>query len=104
MIFVNDGSRDGTARLLAEAAANYPWLKVVEFARNFGHQLAITAGADLVRGDVVVVMDADLQDPPEVVLELIERYRQGYDVVYARRAERQGESWFKRDGRWFRTG
>lgn len=96
VIFVNDGSRDGTARLLAEAAAHYPWLKVVEFARNFGHQLAITAGADLARGDVVVVMDADLQDPPEVVLELIERYRQGYDVVYARRAERQGESWFKR--------
>lgn len=96
VIFVNDGSRDETGPLLASAALTYDWLKVIEFSRNFGHQLAITAGADLARGDVVVVMDADLQDPPELVLELIDKYRQGYDIVYAQRIERQGESRFKR--------
>jgi dolichol-phosphate mannosyltransferase len=70
-------------------------VKVVSFARNFGHQVAITAGADYARGDAVVVMDADLQDPPEAIPELLARWREGYEVVYAVRSERKGETWFK---------
>jgi dolichol-phosphate mannosyltransferase len=68
----------------------------VIFARNFGHQIAVTAGLDYSRGDAVVIIDADLQDPPEVILDLIEKWREGYEVVYAVRAEREGESWFKK--------
>ncbi|HWA98848.1 MAG TPA: glycosyltransferase family 2 protein, partial [Pirellulales bacterium] len=95
-IFVNDGSRDRSGVLLAQAAEHDPRCKVVEFSRNFGHQIAITAGTDLAAGDAVVVMDSDLQDPPELVLEMIERYRAGYDVVYAQRSARHGETWLKR--------
>jgi glycosyltransferase involved in cell wall biosynthesis len=96
VIFVNDGSRDGSRAILAEAAKQYAWLRVVDFSRNFGQQLAITAGLDLAQGDAVVVMDADLQDPPEVVLQMVEQYRAGYDVVYAQRLERHGETWLKK--------
>ncbi|HEX4131590.1 MAG TPA: glycosyltransferase family 2 protein [Pirellulales bacterium] len=96
VIFVNDGSSDRSAVLLAQAAAEEPRFKVLEFSRNFGHQVAITAGIDIAAGDAVVVMDSDLQDPPELVLEMVEKYRAGYDVVYAQRRSRQGESWFKR--------
>ncbi|MFB3777023.1 MAG: glycosyltransferase family 2 protein [Bryobacteraceae bacterium] len=96
VILVNDGSRDGSLPLLLEANRRDPRLKVASLSRNFGHQTAITAGADLAAGDAVIIIDADLQDPPEVVLEMVERWKQGYDVVYGLRAERRGESFFKR--------
>jgi dolichol-phosphate mannosyltransferase len=94
-IFVNDGSRDRTLPLLLDLHERDPRIKVLNFSRNFGHQVAITAGFDYADGDAVIVMDADMQDPPEVVLQLIEKWREGYDVVYAVRTKREGESWFK---------
>jgi dolichol-phosphate mannosyltransferase len=94
-IFVNDGSRDRTLPILLELHARDPRIKVINFSRNFGHQVAITAGFDYADGDAVIVMDADMQDPPEVVLRLIEKWREGYDVVYAVRTKREGESFFK---------
>jgi dolichol-phosphate mannosyltransferase len=96
VIFVDDGSRDASAALLAELAEREPLYKVISFSRNFGHQIAITAGMDRAEGEAVVVMDADLQDPPEVVSAMLEQWRAGYDVVYAVRDRRLGESWFKR--------
>jgi len=96
IIFVNDGSADQSLRLLAEIAMQDPRVKVVNFSRNFGHQIAITAGLDYSRGQAVIVMDADLQDPPEVLPLLLQKWREGYDVVYAVRTERQGEGVFKR--------
>jgi polyisoprenyl-phosphate glycosyltransferase len=95
VIFVNDGSRDGTQAILHDLCDRDPRIKVINFSRNFGHQVAITAGFDYANGDAVIVMDADMQDPPEVVLRLIEQWRAGYDVVYAVRIKRSGESWFK---------
>ena len=95
VIFVDDGSVDGTARLLRDAAQRDPRLRLVCLSRNFGHQPAISAGIDRAEGDAVVVMDADLQDPPEVVAELVARWQQGFDVVHARRRRRAGESWMK---------
>src|ERR1700748_2528766 len=82
--------------MLKELAATEPRYKVVSFSRNFGHQAAITAGVDKADGEAVVVMDADLQDPPEVVEAMLARWREGYDVVYAVRDKRHGETWFKR--------
>jgi len=96
VIFVNDGSHDRSSELLAEISRSRPNFKVVELSRNFGHQLAITAGTDFAAGDVVVILDADLQDPPEMVLEMIREYQAGYDVVYAQRVARHGETLFKR--------
>jgi dolichol-phosphate mannosyltransferase len=96
VVFVNDGSRDRSLPLLIEANRRDPRFKVASLSRNFGQQTAITAGADLASGDAVVIIDADLQDPPEVVLEMVARWKQGYDVVYGLRAERRGESFFKR--------
>jgi glycosyltransferase involved in cell wall biosynthesis len=81
--------------LLRGLANGEPRYRVLSFARNFGHQTAITAGVDYARGKAVVVMDADLQDPPEVVLAMIEKWREGFDVVYGRRGKREGETWFK---------
>jgi dolichol-phosphate mannosyltransferase len=95
VVFVNDGSLDGSMELLRGIAAGEPRYRVVSFARNFGHQRAITAGVDYARGQAVVVMDADLQDPPEVVLEMVAKWREGFDVVYGRRRKRSGETWFK---------
>jgi len=95
VVFVNDGSRDKSMALLRGIAAAEPRYRVVSFARNFGHQRAITAGVDFARGKAVVVMDADLQDPPEVVLEMVAKWREGFDVVYGRRRKRAGETWFK---------
>ena len=100
IILVDDGSTDATAPMLADWAHQDPRAKVLLFARNFGHQQAITAGMDIAAGDAVVIMDADLQDPPEVVLQMLERYRQGYDVIYAQRISREGESLFKRLTAW----
>ncbi len=95
VLFVNDGSRDRSMELLRAIAAKEPRYRVLSFARNFGHQTAITAGIDYARGQAVVVMDADLQDPPEVVLEMVEKWRAGFDVVYGRRRKREGETFFK---------
>jgi polyisoprenyl-phosphate glycosyltransferase len=95
-ILVDDGSRDRTYELMLEAARADPRIRLVRLSRNFGHQLALTAGVDLAAGDAVIALDADLQDPPEVILELAERWREGYDVVYAVRDVREGETRFKR--------
>ena len=96
VIFVNDGSRDSSPRLLQELRARDDRVKFMSFSRNFGHQVAITAGLDYSSGEAVIVMDADLQDPPEVIPRLIEKWREGYDVVSAVREKREGESLFKR--------
>jgi polyisoprenyl-phosphate glycosyltransferase len=96
VIFIDDGSRDRTRSLLAEVAELDSRVKVLGFSRNFGHQAAITAGLDFAGGDAVVVMDSDLQDPPELLLEMVELYKQGFDVVSAQRVAREGESLFKR--------
>jgi polyisoprenyl-phosphate glycosyltransferase len=95
LILVDDGSVDASAEIMRELAASDPRVRAIFLARNFGHQMAITAGLDHAGGDAVVMMDADLQDPPEVILEMLERWRGGADVVYAVRAQRAGESWFK---------
>jgi len=95
VLFVNDGSKDRSLPLLRELATKDARYKVLSFSRNFGHQSAITAGVDYARGKAVVVMDADLQDPPEVVVEMLARWREGYDVVYGKRRSRAGETWFK---------
>ena len=96
VIFVNDGSTDESATLLQALAVAEPRFKILSFARNFGHQMAITAGLDRAEGDAGVVMDADLQDPPEVVNEMLVRWREGFDVVFAIRSKQHGESWFKK--------
>ncbi|RSM49511.1 glycosyltransferase [Amycolatopsis balhimycina DSM 5908] len=94
-LYVDDGSRDGSLARLTELAERDARVTVIEFSRNFGHQLAVTAGLDLVDADAVIVMDSDLQDPPAVALELLEKWEEGYDVVYAQRRSRQ-DSPFKR--------
>ena len=94
-VVVNDGSRDGTATILSAWAERDGRVKFVDLARNFGHPAALTAGLDHAAGDAVVVMDADLQDPPEIVVPMLERYREGYDVAYAQRTRRHGETPFK---------
>ena len=95
LIFVDDGSRDRTRELLRGYAADDERIRIVGFARNFGHQIAVTAGIDAALGDAVVLIDADLQDPPEVVHEMVAKWREGYDVVYGTRTDRPGESAFK---------
>lgn len=96
LVLVNDGSKDRSYEIIQELEKNDPvHIRPVIFARNFGHQIAVTAGMDYARGDAVVIIDADLQDPPELILEMITRWREGYHVVYAVRTEREGESWFK---------
>jgi len=96
MILVDDGSTDGSTDKIREICLEDKRVRPVIFARNFGHQVAITAGWDYARGDAVVIIDADLQDPPEVILQLAEKWKEGYEVVYAVRAEREGETWFKK--------
>src|SRR5512134_3191161 len=95
LVLVDDGSSDGSTDMVRELAKKDKHVRPVIFARNFGHQVAITAGWDYARGDAIVIIDADLQDPPEVILELIKKWNEGYEVVYAVRAEREGETWFK---------
>jgi len=95
LIFVDDGSSDNTRQLLLNAAAQDHRMRLIFFARNFGHQIAVTAGIDAASGDAVVLIDADLQDPPEVIHEMIMKWREGYDVVYGTRTDRPGESPFK---------
>ena len=100
ILLVNDGSSDGSMEALVEWAQQDRRVKVLSFARNFGHQIAVTAGLDYATGDAVVVMDADLQDPPEVIHEMLFQYCRGYDVVYGRRTSRRGETRFKRFTAW----
>ncbi|HSF81559.1 MAG TPA: glycosyltransferase family 2 protein [Anaerolineales bacterium] len=95
LILVDDGSTDGSGAMLSELAERDNHVRPVIFARNFGHQLAVTAGLDYARGSAVIIMDADLQDPPEVIPEMLEKWKEGYEVVFAIREEREGESWFK---------
>jgi dolichol-phosphate mannosyltransferase len=95
VVMVDDGSRDRTYQLALAANAKDPRFRVIQFSRNFGHQLAITAGMDATSGDAVIIMDADLQDPPHVILEMVEKWREGYEVVYARRERRHGERLLK---------
>ena len=95
VILVDDGSSDRSPELLAEMSRRDPRFRTIHFTRNFGHQMAITAGLDRARGDAVVVMDGDLQDPPEIIPTFLDHFRRGYDVVYAQRVDRQ-ESWWLR--------
>lgn len=95
LVLINDGSRDRSPEIMRELHAADSRVKVINFARNFGHQVAITAGADYATGEAVVIIDADLQDPPEVILDLLAKWREGYEVVYAVRSERKGETFFK---------
>ncbi|MBL4933750.1 glycosyltransferase family 2 protein [Clostridium paridis] len=96
IIFINDGSKDRTklkADVICKKDKN---IKLINFSRNFGHQAAITAGMDIALGDAIIVIDADLQDPPEVMLKMIEKWKEGYEVVYGKRAKREGETFFKK--------
>lgn len=96
IIFVDDGSVDSSVDIIRHAQSQYENIRLVEFSRNFGHQLAITAGIRYAKGDAVVVMDADLQDPPSVIPNMIEKWQEGFYVVYGKRLIREGESFFKR--------
>jgi dolichol-phosphate mannosyltransferase len=95
LVLIDDGSIDGSTDAIKDLAKNDKKIRAVIFARNFGHQIAVTAGLDYARGKAIVIIDADLQDPPEVILKLIEKWKEGFQVVYAVRSEREGESWFK---------
>jgi len=95
LIMVDDGSTDGSVAAIHILSAQDSHVKPVIFARNFGHQIAVTAGLDYAKGQAVVIIDSDLQDPPEVILDLITKWKEGYEVVFAQRTERVGESWFK---------
>jgi glycosyltransferase involved in cell wall biosynthesis len=95
LLLVNDGSTDASAEIIQQLASQDGRVRPIIFARNFGHQIAVTAGLDYSRGQAVVIIDADLQDPPEVILDLITKWREGFEVVYAIRSEREGEGWFK---------
>ncbi len=96
LLLVDDGSTDGSTEKIRELAKADKRVRPIIFARNFGHQVAITAGWDYARGEAVVIIDADMQDPPEVIIDLANKWQEGYEVVYAVRSEREGESWFKR--------
>lgn len=95
LILVDDGSSDSSSDIIRDLAKKDSHVRPVIFARNFGHQVAVTAGLDYSRGDAVVIIDADLQDPPELILEMSKKWKEGNEVVFAVRAEREGESWFK---------
>jgi dolichol-phosphate mannosyltransferase len=95
IIFVDDGSRDASLALLRDLGKVMKNIRIISFSRNFGHQFAITAGLDRARGDAVVIIDGDLQDPPEIIPEMLKKWREGYTVVYGVRARRKGEGFFK---------
>ena len=102
IIFVNDGSKDNTLEQIQNVIKQDPRVKGINFSRNFGHQIAITAGLDNCKGDAAVVIDADLQDPPTVILEMVKKWEEGYDVIFGKRRERAGESTFKLlTAKWF---
>ncbi len=94
-VMVDDGSSDGSTEKILDLQSKDEKVKSVIFSRNFGHQIAVTAGLDTSKGEAVIIIDADLQDPPEVILDLIQKWKEGYEVVYAVRSKREGESWFK---------
>ena len=96
LLFVDDGSQDRTAELLAEATHSYQQFKVIHFSRNFGHQAALLAGYEFAKGDIIVSLDADLQHPPEFIMTMLDKIKEGHDVVYAARQTQKDESWFKR--------
>lgn len=96
LLLVDDGSTDGSAEWAAAKAKQDPRVRLLQLSRNFGHQIAITAGLDHAAGDAVVIMDADLQDPPEVIPDLLAKWREGFEVVYAVRRSREGETWLKK--------
>jgi dolichol-phosphate mannosyltransferase len=96
LVFVNDGSRDRTAEIVRKLCRSDKRIKWIDLSRNFGHQIAVTAGMDYASGRAVVLIDADLQDPPEIIPEMVKRWREGYDVVYGKRVARKGETWFKK--------
>ncbi len=96
IVCINDGSRDKTLKYLIDHHQNNPTIKVINLSRNFGKEIALTAGIDYATGAAIIPIDADLQDPPELIAELVEKWREGYDVVYATRRSRQGETWLKR--------
>ncbi|BCG57141.1 glycosyltransferase family 2 protein [Paenibacillus sp. URB8-2] len=96
LIFVNDGSADNCAQMIEEYGCWDESVKLIDLSRNFGHQIAITAGMDYALGDAVIIIDADLQDPPEMILQMIEEWKSGYEVVYAKRVKRNGETFFKK--------
>jgi len=96
IIFVNDGSTDNSLEIMKKMSSNDGRVKIIDFSRNFGHQIAITAGIDYASGEAVVTIDVDLQDPPEVIAELVKKWKEGYAVVYAVRQERKGENFFKK--------
>jgi polyisoprenyl-phosphate glycosyltransferase len=96
LLFVNDGSIDRTGQMIEELAEVDECVQLLDFSRNFGHQIAITAGMDYARGQAVVIIDADLQDPPELIQQMIEKWKEGYEVVCAKRAKRKGETFFKK--------
>ena len=101
LIFVNDGSSDRTMKILERLSIEDQHVRVVNLSRNFGHQIAISAGMDFAKGDAVVVMDADLQDPPEVIPRMIEKWKEGFHVVYGKRIKREGETLFKKLSAYF---
>ena len=102
IIYVNDGSRDQTLLILKEIQCKYEYVRVLSFSRNFGHPLAVSAGIDHASGDAVVLIDADLQDPPEVIEQMVDKWREGYDVVYGQRRSRIGETYLKLlTAKWF---
>jgi polyisoprenyl-phosphate glycosyltransferase len=96
ILLINDGSTDATLQKIKELANQHACIKYISLSRNFGHQIAVSAGLDHCRGQAVVIMDGDLQDPPELIPEMYKKYKEGYDVVYAKRTRRNGESWFKK--------
>jgi len=96
VVYINDGSTDGTLAAMRRLRSRDPRVAIVDLSRNFGKEIALTAGLDHAKGDVVVIIDADLQDPPELIPELLAGYQEGYDVVYAQRRVREGETWFKK--------
>lgn len=96
IIFMNDGSTDGTRDKVEKICSKDEKMKLVNFSRNFGHQVAITAGMDLAEGSAIIIIDADLQDPPEVIPKMIEKWKEGYEVVYGKRIKREGDSFFKK--------
>ncbi len=95
LVLINDGSRDGSFRTMQELHTRDPRVRVIDFSRNFGHQVAISAGLDHARGNAVIIIDSDLQDPPEVIPQLVARWKDGAEVVYAQRSMRKGETKFK---------
>ncbi len=95
-VFVDDGSTDGSVQWLEKIRQNDPRVRILQLSRNFGHQIAITAGMDHADADAVVIIDADLQDPPEIIADLLAKWREGFEVVYAVRKSREGETWLKK--------